>query len=127
MKNNKVIKALRWGVINIGLLLMFVYGQETGAEVAQNISIFLYWMLAILSFVILFGVDHIVEEQLKKEPGYTESVPKWFDNIFDTIVLLTLVAYGFFVLAGFYLFHIIVMEIVRQRFDEEKAKVKESS
>jgi len=106
-----MLKTLRYFLIN-GVVVASIYlGMYNGDEGALNIALFLLWFTAISSLVLMS--DTVIDEIADK---ITEnSVPAWFDISLDTGVSLSLIYAGYFWLAGFYIFHMVLLLNARDK------------
>lgn len=96
------------GIFGTCIYLGF-YGELAGvsaetSEGAKNIGLFMAWVTGILSFVIviaLLGARDKMVDELGKE--YEPSVPYIIDLVFDLFIIGTIIWFGHYVLAAFYL------------------------
>lgn len=122
----KRIKYLIWGITNIGLLALFVYGEYFKVEWASNIVIPILWVVCILSIVMVIFKDEIVKKMLAENPDYFLGIHKDVENSFKIVFTLVILGFGYTTLGIFYLLHIVFINVVRDRLEELKKKGKEN-
>ena len=122
----KRIKYLVWGITNIGLLSLFVYGEYFKVEWASNIAIPILWVVSILSIITVVFKDEIIKKMLDENPEYAFSVSKNIDNSYDVVFTLIILGFGYTTLGIFYLLHIGFLNTFRDRLEELKKKGKEN-
>ena len=122
----KRIKYLIWGITNIGLLALFVYGEYFKVEWASNIVIPILWVVCILSIVMVIFKDEIVKKMLAENPDYFLGIHKDVENSFKIVFTLVILGFGYTTLGIFYLLHIVFRNVVRDRLEELKKKGKEN-
>ena len=122
----KRIKYLIWGITNIGLIALFVYGEYFKVEWASNIVIPILWVVCILSIVMVIFKDEIVKKMLAENPDYFLGIHKDVENSFKIVFTLVILGFGYTTLGIFYLLHIVFINVVRDRLEELKKKGKEN-
>lgn len=99
----KAKKVIYWIIVNIGILALFVFGNlGVIASGFLSIAVFMYWTISIIG---LFYFSKIVTENFYKDnKNWTRTFNSKFDGIFDVIVVLIMVYFGYIILPIIYLF-----------------------
>lgn len=116
-------KALKWALVNGSVLAAFLWGYYGEIEALVNISVFIFWVVSIVTLAMIIVLDEVVESTLEKNPDWTPSVPMWLYNLYDVIVTLVLVATGFIWLAVFYLIHAGILSVFADKVQQAQASI----
>jgi hypothetical protein len=97
------MKSLRWALWNALFAVLVWLGLVEGVEGARNLTIFLVWVLFVLS---LFALQKDVIKEMADKPP---SVPRWIDFTYDAAVLALIVWQGSWVLGIAYAIHMLAI------------------
>jgi len=113
-----MLKILRYILINGIFLFCLIYAIIYGAIWAENIAKFYVVVITVLVTFCLFSLD-IAAKSFNRGK---QSIPVWIDVMFDIVCTFIMVAAGWFILAGLYVFHMICLATIRNRAEELKLK-----
>jgi hypothetical protein len=112
------MKILRWFVINALFAVAMVAGELHGVWWAWNLFAFALWSGVVVTVLLVFAPKAMLIK-LRDERG----LPRWLwgaDLAFDLGIVLLLAATGHFVMASGWLFHLMVLQYIRNLKPEEQ-------
>lgn len=119
----KQLKTAKWIIVNIGIFVIFLISEVYNINGLNNIAIFFYWTISLIGTLFIFFGDYLSKKIIEEDEDFEfGGVPKTLDNVFDGIVLFTLVYFGYNVLGVFYLLHMVGGNIIRQSIDKYKSQ-----
>lgn len=87
------------------------YGFYEGVEGAKNVSVFIGWLVGIISIIYVIGLNiPDVRKQIAKmlyEKNWKPSAPYIVDATFDLCILATFIWFGHYFLSVFYIMNMI--------------------
>lgn len=107
MKLMKFKDYLRNMAINSVPVILFLFGINYSNDLALNISIIAFWIVAIGSLLILIPPKFFVTDQKLIKMSLDENY-QLFNIVYDVGVVVMLAWYGFNILAVFYAIHVVV-------------------
>lgn len=107
------MRFLSYLVLNGIVVTLLWLGLVEGVGGAQNLGLFAVWVISVSS--LLFGTKEMASAVVKKG-GF--SAPYWFDVTFDICIVGLLAWYSCYWTASAYLFHIIMIGVLRSNVKE---------
>lgn len=117
-----MIKLVRWIVVNIGILSLFLIGEIQGISGFSTFAVILFWITALIG---IFGGLVFAKAIVDKEPDWVPTVPVLVDVGYDVIVVGVLAGFGYPILAVLYMIQIYGSNELRKKIQEIQKERKE--
>lgn len=105
------MRLFKYIVINLIFVVSIYYGAVEGVAGAENLALFITWIMIIISP--LFLVDEVIESKEIREILQNPIVPRWFDVALDLSILGAFIYYGWIITGVGYLLHILIINNVK--------------
>ena len=103
----EILRTIRWFLFNSMIAGTVYMGLIKDIEGLKNIAIFLCWAIIIISFFLVFS-DEARERLQEKFKDKKAPVPKWFNALWDIVISLFLVWFGYWFTAIVDFIHTII-------------------
>jgi len=112
-------KVINWALVNIVLIVLFVLGNLGVVSAGVlSVAVFGYWFFSVMGLA-LFS-KNVAKEIYKDNKNWSRVFNSKIDGIFDTIVIIIMVYFGYIFLPIFYLLAYFGLNIFEDNYNKIK-------